>query len=145
MMKRPMRLAVTLVAAAAAAGLLAGCGGGDPEERSFDLNIVGRALEGDNTIEVKGGDTVTFNITADEDAVFHLHGYNLTYNVVAGAPTSVTFVAENQGRYEMEVHVSSVLPGDAENHAHDEGADEEDHAHEDQGIDVSIGAFEVRP
>ena len=56
--------------------VVAACGSGDePEEVTFDLRIADRAIAGfDSAVEVKQDDVVTFNVTSDEAASFHLHG-----------------------------------------------------------------------
>ena len=57
---------------------VAACSGGDaPEEVIFDLQITDRALVGfESALEVKQDDVVTFGVTTDEVASFHLHGYD---------------------------------------------------------------------
>ena len=112
--------------------LLGACGGGTPQDISFDLSIVGGALTGDDTTFVaKQDDTVTLNLTADAHGEVHLHGYDLTQNVGPDEPSSINFVADATGRFSIEFHSAGVSDG------HD------DHAHGD--VDSTLGALEVRP
>ena len=66
------RLFIAMSAACGVALGLGACGGGDPESLTFDVAIEDRAIVGGQTeFEAKGGDSVTFNLTADEAAEFH--------------------------------------------------------------------------
>lgn len=94
----------TIVALTAMA--LAACGGSEPQDVSFDLTVVDRALTAENTtFSATQGDTVTLNLASDEDAEFHLHGYELVQEVAAGATGAITFEANATGRFPLEIHV----------------------------------------
>lgn len=85
--------------------LIAACGGGDPEDVSFDLSIADGALTGDErTFVAKQDDTVTLHFASDVHGEVHLHGYDLTQDVGPDEPSSITFLADATGRYAMEFH-----------------------------------------
>jgi hypothetical protein len=130
---------VHLVRAAFAAAVLtalAACGGSDPQDLSFDLAVAnGEAVGGQSTLQAKQGDTVTLNVTSDEDGEVHVHGYELLQDVVAGTPAAITFVANATGQFPIEFH-----PHGAADHA-DEGD-----AHEDgDNADIVLGVLQVQP
>ncbi len=56
-------------------------------------------------LQVKRGDTVSINFTADEPGEIHLHGYNLTAAVAPDSPGVLTFVAETAGSFGINFHV----------------------------------------
>ena len=79
------RYLIALSAVCIAAFGLGACSGGDPESLTFDVAIEDRSVVGGQTaFEAKQGDSVTFNLTADEAGEFHLHGYDLRAESEAG-------------------------------------------------------------
>ena len=88
---------------------VAACGGGgEPEEVTFDLRIADRALVGfDSAPEIKQDDLVTFNITSDEVASFHLHGYDRELELSPHIPMTMRFTADATGSFPMTVHVGA--------------------------------------
>ena len=85
---------------------LAACGSSEPQDVSFDLTVVDRALTAeDTTFVATQGDTVTLNLSADENAEFHVHGYELIEEVAADATGTITFEADATGRFAVEIHV----------------------------------------
>ena len=110
---------------------LGACGGGDPESLTFDVAIEDRAIIGGQTeFEAKGGDSVTFNLTADEAAGFHVHGYDLRAESPAGGDATLAFTADATGSFPVTVHLGeadatagedAMGMGDAmETHGHEE-------------------------
>ena len=77
---------VSLVTLALALPLvLAACGGGEPEERTFELEIRdGSLVQEESMLRVKDGDMVTVVVTADEPVSFHLHGYDCRPSAIMG-------------------------------------------------------------
>lgn len=104
--------AALLAAALAAFAVAAACGGFEPQELTFDVDIAGDAwnIPGDN-IDVRQGDTVTVNVESDTRGGFHLHGYDLFEVVAPGEPASIGFVADATGRFEIMLH-KFTLAGD---------------------------------
>ena len=93
--------------------VVSGCGSGDePEEVTFDLRIADRAIAGfDSAVEVKQYDDVTFNITSDEAASFHLHGYDHELELTPQVTGSVSFTADATGSFPITIHVGAESGG----------------------------------
>lgn len=110
---------------------LVACGaGGDPEELTLDVEIRDRTIQGASTLQASQDDTLTLNITADEDAELHLHGYDLVWHLYGGETDTFTLVTHATGRFALELHVAAL-------------DDKHDHAHE--GVEFTIGTLEVQP
>ena len=108
---------------AAFAAFIAACGGGEPEELSFNLEIEQRALsEEDATIEVKQDDMLTIVLTSDEMVNYHLHGYDLEGDVGPDMPATLEFDAYATGDFPITIHVpvQSMSDGMMEMDSHSE-------------------------
>ncbi|MDA0798973.1 MAG: hypothetical protein O2884_09935 [Chloroflexi bacterium] len=113
--------------------LMAACGGGTPEDVSFDLTIADGAVAGGNsTFVADQGDTVTLNLTSDVHGNALLHGYDLKLDVGPDQPSTMTFLADATGRFSIEFHAAA-----------DDGHDDHDHDHGAE--DFTLGALEIRP
>ncbi len=99
----PTRTALAAVLLLAACALAA-CGGGEPQDLTFQLTIRNGALQGATELEARQGDQVTFEATTDEAGAVHLHGYDLEAAVSPGAPASLTFEAHATGAYAIAFH-----------------------------------------
>ena len=90
------------------------CAGGDePAEVTFDLRIADRALVGfESSLEVKQDDLVAFNLTSDEAASFHLHGYDHELEIVPQVTGSVRFIATATGSFPITIHVGAESDGE---------------------------------
>ena len=93
-----------LAALLTAAWTLAACGGGEPQDRAFQLTIRNGALEGETELEARQGDSVTFEAATDAPGALHLHGYDLELVVSPDAPASLTFEAHATGAYAIAFH-----------------------------------------
>jgi hypothetical protein len=83
--------------------------------RTYNLVVQNRHLiEGDTVLTAKKGDTVSITITADESDELHLHGYDLSTEFEAGAPATITFVANKTGRFPMEMEGSKTELGEVQ-------------------------------
>lgn len=112
---RPTPLAVTAPVPVAAATAVA-----QPEApapavspvaaaQTFELVVQNKALvSGPQVISVLQGTSVTLRITVDHHDELHLHGYDLTLNLPTGQPAALSFVADQSGRFEYELHHSHV-------------------------------------
>lgn len=90
------------------------CGGGEPEERTFELEIREQALvQGESVLRVNHGDTVTIVVTSDEHLSFHLHGYDIEKEAEPGEPATLAFTANATGSFPFSIHVGE------EAHEHD--------------------------
>ena len=103
-----------LIPALAVIFIVAACGGGgEPEEVVFDLQIKDRGLVGSEpNLEVKQDDKVTFNITSDEAASFHLHGYDHELEIKPDALESFSFTADATGSFPITIHVGAESGGE---------------------------------
>ena len=118
---------------------VAACSGGDaPEEVIFDLQITDRALVGfESALEVKQDDVVTFGVTTDEVASFHLHGYDHELELSPQMPMSVRFTADATGSFPITIHVGTESGGGAE---HDmSGVDSHHEKTIEAPADLSVG------
>ena len=106
-MSMKMNRSIAVVALVALASLILGlaCNGGAPEEREFALEIEHRALKGETVLQTRQGDTVTFNMTADEEGSLHLHGYDLEEDLTPGQSATLQFVADATGSFAFTMHV----------------------------------------
>ena len=124
-------LLAILLTTVAIAALIAACGGDEPGEIIFDLEIKDRQINID-VMEAKQDDTVTLNISTDELGEFHLHGYDLQKEITTGEVTTLTFVAFATGKFNIVFHTASEQ---SEGHGHDDEEKEE----------ILIGSLEVQP
>ncbi len=94
--------------------VVAACGSSDEsEEVTFDLQIKDRGLVGSEPeMEVKQDDTVTFNITSDEVASFHLHGYDHEVELEPNVAGRVSFTADIAGSFPITIHVGAESGGE---------------------------------
>ena len=84
---------------------------------TFNLNVTGA-----NKMTVAGGtdpeklvahqdDTITINVTSDQEGEVHLHEYDIAFNVKAGQTTTHTFKADKTCACEMEWEETSTHLG----------------------------------
>ena len=82
---------------------------GEPEGVVVDLVIVDGKLDGGARRESVGvGDTVTIRVSGDSDDEVHVHGYDLSVDLVGGAG-ELTFEASIPGVFEIELERSHTL------------------------------------
>lgn len=132
-------LAITMLALAAA------CGGGDPENLTFDVTIRDGNWDVDSgIIRVKQGDTVTINLVSDAAGELHLHGYDVLHDVSPDAASTLEFVADATGSFAITLHVTLDEGEESEAEEHEE---DDDHAevgdHQEEEID--LGSLQVFP
>ncbi|HVE74853.1 MAG TPA: hypothetical protein VNA30_07200 [Mycobacteriales bacterium] len=78
----------------------------EPATPAADFTITYRAgkVSGDTgRLKVTKGDTVTIEVISDVADEAHLHGYDVSVEVVPGAPARLTFVAELPGVFHLEL------------------------------------------
>ncbi len=61
-------------------------------------------------LQVKKGDNVSINFTADEPGEIHLHGYDLTAPVSPGSPGALKFTADTAGAFGINFHAFAAVP-----------------------------------
>lgn len=74
----------------------------------------GKLVSGPGTLRVTQGDALTIRITADVAEELHLHGYDMTVDLVAGKPAELSLVADRSGRFEYELEKSRLELGTLE-------------------------------
>ena len=127
--------------------LAASCGGTEPQDRTFDLEIVERGIDLDpTTLNVNQDDTVTIMVTTDEHVSFHLHGYDIEKEAKPEQPATLEFTANATGSFPFTIHVvveSQEEEGKHEDEHKDDGHDDDDKDHEEE--DIELGRLEVKP
>ncbi|WP_040337133.1 hypothetical protein [Candidatus Blastococcus massiliensis] len=72
---------------------------------ALEVQVAGGQVTGDTgRVPVPLGDRVTITITSDAPDEAHLHGYDLTADLVAGTPGEIAFDATIPGVFELELH-----------------------------------------
>lgn len=66
----------------------------------------GAPVDGVAELEYDAGEEVRFRVRSNTADEVHVHGYDVTKEVPAGRPVTVTFPAELEGIYEAELHGS---------------------------------------
>jgi heme/copper-type cytochrome/quinol oxidase subunit 2 len=111
-----------------------------PEATAHTVTITDCEAVTDGELVFDAGDEVTLLVTADQDAQFHIHGYDLMRELTAGMEERIVFQAMDPGRYEYELEeichlgeltvraADGTIPEAAEGDGHVEGLEtEEDH------------------
>lgn len=68
----------------------------------------GVKTEGLDTLSVRVGDTVRFEVEADVADEIHVHGFDLHFDTVPGQEVLVEFVAEATGIFEIELEAAGL-------------------------------------
>lgn len=127
----PAALAVLAVAASLAgcAGTVASSNGTEPSSsgaaggtaaapatsaaarsQRIEVQVAGGQVGGDvGRVPVRAGDPVTLAITADVADEVHVHGYDLTTELVPGERAELTFDATIPGVFEVELHEAGTV------------------------------------
>ena len=66
----------------------------------------GAPVGGPGTLEVDAGKQVRFRVRSNAADEIHVHGYDVTKPIPAGAPVTVSFDADLEGIFEVEMHGS---------------------------------------
>ena len=75
------------------------------QPRTFPITISAGQVEAKNRIiKVLQGDTVKMQWVSDKSLILHLHGYDLTLQIMAGQPGTMVFKAHATGRYPVAIH-----------------------------------------
>ena len=84
-------------------------------EKNFPLTIANKKItSGMTTLSVNKGDSVTLSILCDEDEELHLHGYDVSADLTANVPATLTFIASTSGRFPFELEHSKTELGAVE-------------------------------
>ena len=75
------------------------------QPRIFSIAVSEGQVEAkDRTIKVLQGDAVKLQWISDKSLILHLHGYDLTLNLLARVPGTMVFKAHATGRYPVAIH-----------------------------------------
>jgi hypothetical protein len=80
------------------------------EKNESEASIVfrnGRPVGGVEKLNADGGDTVFIVVDSDESADIHVHGYEVEAPVDTGEKAQVSFTADLEGVFEVELHLHS--------------------------------------
>lgn len=66
----------------------------------------GKPVGGEQAIEVRKGDRVRLVVTSEAAGEIHVHGYDLEREAAPGSPARFNFVADIDGRFEVEAHAT---------------------------------------
>jgi hypothetical protein len=69
----------------------------------------GKASGNTGRVPVKVNTRVTIQIASDTADEVHLHGYDIEKELVPGKPTTLSFVADQTGIFEVELHKADVV------------------------------------
>jgi plastocyanin len=113
--KQTKFISILLMALAVSVLALVACGTSEPEDRLFELSIEDGALTLDPPVmKVDQGDTVTLNFESDEHGSVHLHGYDEEFEVGPDEITTLEFIADATGSFNLTLHGSNHM--DEEEH-----------------------------
>jgi translation initiation factor IF-1 len=94
-------------------------------ELTFALKIEhGQVPANMRLIRVMQGDTVKLELSSDQRALVHLHGYEIQKEVMPGTVTELAFTASLSGRFPVHLHAGQ--------------AETADHAHEDTLANIEV-------
>lgn len=80
------------------------------DAQTVSLTVAGGEVSGDTgRVEVPLGEMVRVVVTADVAEEIHVHGFDLHQNTVADQPTTLEFVADRAGVFEIELEESKTL------------------------------------
>ena len=103
-LSRPSILTALLLVATGIVALVSGCGGSEPQDRSFAMTLEGGELTGESELTVNQGDAVTLSWQTDTPLLVHLHGYDIERNLGTGRIYDMAFTANATGRFNITVH-----------------------------------------
>ncbi len=87
----------------------------EPAFKEFALIVENKKIvSGPTTLEANRGDLVKITVTADDEDEFHLHGYDLSVDLEPSVSKTITFLAQNAGRFMFELERSKVEIGAVE-------------------------------
>jgi hypothetical protein len=91
-------------------GSSAAAGSSTPAAKTITVTIAHGKASGDTgRIPVPTGTPVTLVVTDDAPDQVHLHGYDIEKDLVPGKPTTLNFVANLPGVFEVELHKANIV------------------------------------
>ncbi|MCX8251972.1 MAG: hypothetical protein OTJ98_08995 [Dehalococcoidia bacterium] len=84
--------------------ILVACSSDGPTDRNFSIEFAnGEPVGGVERFTANQGDTINIDLSTDESATFHIHGYDLEFEVEAGSKDSIELLADATGRFAIEI------------------------------------------
>ena len=72
------------------------------------MTVTAGVVDGPDRFEVVMGEVVEITVLTDVADEVHVHGYDLTFPTEPGVPTLVTFTADAQGIFEVELEAAEI-------------------------------------
>jgi hypothetical protein len=102
--------AVLVVFFAGSAVLLFGNQGPPPQQRLFQVNVVGTTMSPSH-LQANYQDTLTVSVQTDKAEEIHLHGYDKHFFPSPGQPATITFPGDKTGEFVIEIEATSTPLG----------------------------------
>ena len=101
---------VLVIFAGVAAVLIFSSQGPPPQQRLFQLSVVGSTMTPSH-VQAYENDTLTVSVSTDKAEEIHLHGYNKAFFPRPGQPETLTFPANITGSFVLEIEGPSIALG----------------------------------
>jgi hypothetical protein len=83
-----------------------------PKNLTFDVTVTGASKMSPSTLQAHQNDTITINVTSDQDGEVHLHEYDIHFETKAGQTVSHTFKADKTCTCDIEWESTSAPLGE---------------------------------
>jgi hypothetical protein len=98
------------VGASSGGGSSTAAGSSAPAAKQITVTIAHGKASGDTgRITVAAGTPVTLVVTSDVPDQVHLHGYDIEKDLVPAKPTTLSFVADVPGVFDVELHEADIV------------------------------------
>lgn len=74
-----------------------------------DVTVTGGEVDGPDLFEYALGDLVEITVLTDVADEIHVHGYDLMFDAEPGIPVEISFEADAQGIFEVEMEANHLL------------------------------------
>jgi hypothetical protein len=102
--------AVLVIFFAGSAILLFGNQGPPPQQRLFQVSVVGTTMSPSH-LQANYQDTLTVSVQTDKAEEIHLHGYDKHFFPSPGQPATITFPGDKTGEFVIEIEATSTPLG----------------------------------
>ena len=76
--------------------------------RAVDVTVAGGVVDGPDTFEYSQGDQVDIIVLVDVADEIHVHGYDIMFDTEPGVPVEISFEADAQGIFQVELEGTSL-------------------------------------
>lgn len=84
---------------------------GGAQNVTFNVTVTGGKTMSPSNLTAHQNDTITMNVTSDEEGEVHLHGYDIGFEVKPGQPAAHTFKADKTCTCDIEWESTSAPLG----------------------------------